>query len=58
MKPMSFNSAAQLVSNGQADGIIAGMGVTEERKEVYDFSTPYYKTGVAWIVKKIVTLSL
>jgi len=25
MKPMSFNSAAQLVSNGQADGIIAGM---------------------------------
>jgi len=52
MKPMSFNSAAQLVSNGQADGIIAGMGVTEERKEVYDFSTPYYKTGVAWIVKK------
>lgn len=52
MKPMSFNSAAQLVSNGQADGIIAGMSITPERKEVYDFSTPYYKTGVAWIVKK------
>lgn len=52
MKPMSFNSAAQLVSNGQADGIIAGMSITPERRQVYDFSTPYYKTGVAWIVKK------
>ncbi|MEX0380212.1 ABC transporter substrate-binding protein/permease [Leuconostoc sp. MS02] len=52
MRPMSYNSAAQLVSNGQADGIIAGVSITPERKEVYDFSTPYYKTGVAWIVKK------
>lgn len=52
MRPMSYNSAAQLVSNGQADGIIAGMSITPERREVYDFSTPYYKTGVAWIVKK------
>ena len=52
MRPMSYNSAAQLVSNGQADGIIAGMSITPERKEVYDFSTPYYKTGVAWIVGK------
>lgn len=56
MKPMSFNSAAQLVSNGQADGIIAGMSITPERKEVYDFATPYYKTGVAWIVKKNSTI--
>ncbi|MCM6836993.1 ABC transporter substrate-binding protein/permease [Leuconostoc mesenteroides] len=52
LKPMSFTSAAQLVANGQADGIIAGMAITDERKEVYDNSTPYYKTGVAWIVKK------
>lgn len=52
LKPMSFTSAAQLVANGQADGIIAGMAITEERKAVYDHSTPYYKTGVAWIVKK------
>ncbi|TDG69135.1 hypothetical protein C5L23_001160, partial [Leuconostoc fallax] len=57
LKPMSFNSAAQLVANGQADGIIAGMVITDERKQVYDISTPYYKTGVAWIVKKDSTIT-
>ncbi|GMA69495.1 glutamine ABC transporter substrate-binding protein [Leuconostoc litchii] len=52
LKPMSFNAAAQMVTSGQADGIIAGMAITDERKEVYDISTPYYQTGVAWVVKK------
>ncbi|MDF7627367.1 ABC transporter substrate-binding protein/permease [Lactobacillaceae bacterium L1_55_11] len=60
LKPMSFDSAAQMVANGQADGIIAGMAVTKERESVYDHSVPYYGTGVAWIVKdgsKIKSLS-
>ncbi|WP_349642221.1 ABC transporter substrate-binding protein/permease [Eupransor demetentiae] len=52
LKPMSFNAAAQLVANGQADGIIAGMMINDERKQVYDVSTPYYQSGVAWITKK------
>ncbi|CAK1240094.1 ABC-type amino acid transport/signal transduction system [Fructobacillus cardui] len=52
LKPMSFNAAAQMVANGQADGIIAGMAITDERKQVYDVSDSYYKTGVAWITKK------
>ncbi|WP_061993171.1 ABC transporter substrate-binding protein/permease [Fructobacillus ficulneus] len=52
LKPMAFNSAAQMVANGQADGIIAGMAITDERKQVYDVSDPYYNTGVAWITKK------
>ncbi|MDF7637634.1 ABC transporter substrate-binding protein/permease [Leuconostocaceae bacterium ESL0958] len=54
LKPMDFSSAAQMVANGQADGIIAGMAITDERKNgpVYDVSDPYYQTGVAWITKK------
>ena len=52
LKAMSFNSATQLVAGSQADGVIAGMSITDERKEVFDFSTPYYKTGVVWATKK------
>ncbi|MCO0831864.1 ABC transporter substrate-binding protein/permease [Fructobacillus sp. W13] len=51
LKPMSFNAAAQMVANGQADGIIAGMMINDSRKEVYDVSNPYYQSGVAWITK-------
>ncbi|MBS9336363.1 ABC transporter substrate-binding protein/permease [Fructobacillus papyrifericola] len=60
LKPMSFNAAAQMVANGQADGIIAGMMINDSRKQVYDVSTPYYQSGVAWITKpnsKIKSLS-
>ncbi|KAA8372271.1 ABC transporter substrate-binding protein/permease [Leuconostoc carnosum] len=52
LKPMSFNSATQSVSSGQADGVIAGMSITDERKEVFDFGTPYYRSGIGWAVKK------
>jgi len=52
LKPMSFNAATQSVSSGQADGVIAGMSITEERKAVFDFGTPYYRSGIGWAVKK------
>lgn len=52
LKPMAFNAAAQSVASSQADGIIAGMSITDEREKVYDFGTPYYQTGVVWVVKK------
>ncbi|QBO36695.1 transporter substrate-binding domain-containing protein [Periweissella cryptocerci] len=50
LMPMSFNSGAQAVATGQIDGIIAGMTITDERKAVYDFGTPYYKTGIVMAV--------
>ena len=50
--PMSFNSGAQAVLSGQFDGIMAGMAITPERRKVYDFGTPYYKTGVIVAVAK------
>ncbi len=34
------------------DCIIAGMGITEERSEIYNFTTPYYYREVAITVKK------
>ncbi|MBX4173377.1 ABC transporter substrate-binding protein/permease [Weissella viridescens] len=46
LKPMSFNAGVQAVQAGQVDGLLAGMSITPERKQSFDFSTPYYKTGV------------
>lgn len=39
---LGFNAALQALSADQADGVIAGMSITDERKEVYDFSDPYF----------------
>lgn len=37
-----FDAAISAVQAGQADGIIAGMSVTDARKETFDFSESYY----------------
>ena len=46
LKPMSFNAGVQAVQAGQVDGILAGMSITDERKQTFDFGTPYYKSGI------------
>ena len=34
----------------QVDGVIAGMSITEDRKQVFDFSDPYFESGVQMAV--------
>lgn len=46
LKPMSFNAGVQAIQAGQVDGLLAGMSITPEREKSFDFSVPYYKTGV------------
>ncbi|MDR1013978.1 MAG: transporter substrate-binding domain-containing protein [Coriobacteriales bacterium] len=43
---VGFDAALQAVTSGQADGVIAGMSINDERKEVFDFSAPYFDSGV------------
>ena len=50
IRPIGFNAALQAVESGQVDGMIAGMGITEERQESFDFSDPYYEAGVQFAV--------
>ena len=52
IKPLGFNASVQAVQSQQIDGIIAGMTITDERKAKFDFSDPYYKTGVVMAVQK------
>jgi len=49
---MEFDSLLVALQNGQIDAAIAGMTVTEERKETVDFSVPYYTATQVMIVKE------
>lgn len=52
MESMEFDSLLIALQNGQIDATIAGMTVTDERKEAVDFSTPYYTATQVMIVKE------
>lgn len=41
-----------LLDNGEIDLLIATFTITEERKETYNFSTPYYTDAVGLLVNK------
>ncbi|MFK5704866.1 amino acid ABC transporter substrate-binding protein/permease [Ligilactobacillus sp. LYQ139] len=49
-KPIGFNAAIQAVTSGQVNGMIAGMTITNERRERFDFSNPYYSSGIVMAV--------
>ncbi len=49
---MEFDSLLIALENGQIDAAIAGMTVTEKRKESADFSIPYYTATQVMIVKE------
>ena len=49
---MEFDSLIVALKNKQVDGVIAGMTVTDERKEEVDFSEPYYVAKQVMIVKE------
>ncbi len=52
VRSLGFNAALAALSSNQVDGVIAGMSITDERKEIYDFSEPYFESGVQMAVAK------
>lgn len=46
LEPLGFDAALQAVQSNQSDAVIAGMSITDARKEVFDFSEPYYDSTV------------
>lgn len=52
LQSLGFDAALLAVESGQADGVIAGMSITDERKEKFDFSDSYYDAGVTMAVAK------
>ncbi|SUN78317.1 amino acid transporter amino acid-binding protein [Streptococcus macacae NCTC 11558] len=52
LSSMSFDNVLSSLKTGKADIAISGLSYTKERAKAYDFSTPYYKTENAILVKK------
>ncbi len=50
IQSLGFDASLLAVQTGQADGVIAGMSITEERKELFDFSEPYFDADVTLAV--------
>ena len=49
---MEFDSLLIALQNGQIDAVIAGMTITDERKESVDFTMPYYNATQVMIIKE------
>ncbi|WP_066255395.1 transporter substrate-binding domain-containing protein [Neobacillus drentensis] len=52
LTPMDFGGIIPAMQANQLDVAIAGMSITDERKKVVDFSTPYFDAGLTVVVKK------
>ena len=50
VKNEGFDAAMGAVQAGQADGMIAGMTITDQRKETFDFSDGYFEDGQILVV--------
>lgn len=51
LNSLGFDAACAALEANQADGVIAGMSITDVRKEKYDFSDEYYDSTVSVAVK-------
>lgn len=47
LKPMDFNGIIPALTANQLDGAIAGMSITDERKQSIDFSDGYFVSGLS-----------
>lgn len=47
---LGFSAAVTALEAGEVDAVIAGMSITDERAQKYDFSEPYYDSGVGMAV--------
>ena len=42
LQVIGFSAAVTALEAGEVDGVIAGMSITDERAQKYDFSEPYF----------------
>ena len=52
LRPLGFDTSIQAVQSGQVAGMIAGMSITDERKQSFDFSDPYYYASIICLVNE------
>ncbi|MBP2076407.1 transporter substrate-binding domain-containing protein [Oceanobacillus polygoni] len=52
LEAMDFGGIIPAMQAGQLDIAIAGMSITDERKEIVDFSEPYFEAGITLVVNE------
>ncbi|MBD0383936.1 transporter substrate-binding domain-containing protein [Paenibacillus sedimenti] len=52
LKPMDFKGIIPAITAKQLDGAIAGISITDERKQVVNLSDPYYTAGLSLVVRE------
>lgn len=50
--PVTAQTRGPLLDNGQVDMVIATFTITDERKLLYNFTTPYYTDAVGFLINK------
>lgn len=50
LQVLGFSAAVTALESNQCDAVIAGMSITADRQEKYDFSDAYYESGVGMAV--------
>jgi len=46
IRQLGFDAAVQALQANQVDAVMAGMSITDERKKTFDFSDPYFTSGI------------
>ena len=46
IRQLGFDAAVQALQANQVDAVMAGMSITEEREKTFDFSAPYFTSGI------------
>jgi putative glutamine transport system substrate-binding protein len=52
LQAVNAKTRGPLLDNGEIDMVAATFTITEERKQTYNFSDPYFKDGIGLLVKK------
>ncbi|AGY82229.1 MULTISPECIES: amino acid ABC transporter substrate-binding protein/permease [Carnobacterium] len=52
LRPLAFSAGLQALESNQVDGMIAAMSITDERKESFDFSDPYFEAGTVMAISE------
>lgn len=57
VRSLGFDAALQALQANQVDAVIAGMTITDARKQVFDFTDPYFDTGLQFAVPESSTVA-
>lgn len=56
LETVTYQEGTEALNSGEISGFIGGLFITDQRKEEFDFSEPYYQSGIICTVKSDSTI--